>query len=224
MSTAQTNSEQRGMSLLSYGSRRQFAVVVALISVIPLLLLWYLTVQIASGEYSTIFTWEAAIIAGCIAMLIGLGVMILKHYLANITRLRHSLEQLVKGEFPDAVQLINCADDIEAIQKALNVLVGKKREELLAVERRKVMVESLGTACHHFGQPLAVLSCCLDTLDKDIGEDDETRQLLRLSQEAVDSLLGAVENFKNTTEYKTEPYWQSSEEPAHSSSARILVL
>lgn len=91
-------------------------------------------------------------------------------------------------------------------------------------DRQRVVVESLGAACHHLGQPATVLLASLELLarvrDADRGLADE---LLASSIEAAESLRKMLHGLNDITEYKTTAYI----EPAPDSGApepRILDL
>ncbi len=48
---------------------------------------------------------------------------------------------------------------LRAIEKAdMKRTIEAQREEILAAERQRVMIQSLGAACHHLGQPATVVS------------------------------------------------------------------
>ena len=80
-------------------------------------------------------------------------------------------------------------------------------------ERQQVMMESLGTACHHLGQPATVIVACIDVLRKlPVAEQDETvKDLLAASMEAAESLRAMLHELNDMTEYKTKPYLESQD-------------
>ena len=136
-----TPGSHNSLSLLAHSSRRQFTIAVALMSVIPLLAVWTMAgpAMLASGvslSYS-----EAAVASLAILVFVSSGVVILQKYPANIARLRTALERMVKGEFPEAVELVECADDMHAIQEALNILVGRMKARISTVEKEKDALE-----------------------------------------------------------------------------------
>jgi PAS domain S-box-containing protein len=74
-------------------------------------------------------------------------------------------------------------------------------------ERQRVMMESLGAACHHLGQPSTVLLSSLELMarmkDKDRRAVDE---LLSSSLAAAESLRKMLHDLNEMTEYRTVPY------------------
>lgn len=89
-------------------------------------------------------------------------------------------------------------------------------------ERQSVMMESLGAACHHLGQPATVLLASLELMarikdsDKSMGEE-----LLNSSIEAAESLRKMLHNLNDITEYKTTSYIEGQDTTGRSES-RIL--
>ena len=84
----------------------------------------------------------------------------------------------------------------------------KRAEEAeLTAERQRVMVESLGAACHHLGQPATVLMMSLDAMRR-IEDKDPclTRELVDASLDAAESLRHMLHELNDMTEYRTVPY------------------
>ena len=89
-------------------------------------------------------------------------------------------------------------------------------------DRQRVMVESLGAACHHLGQPATVLLASLELMARvrhtDKGLADE---LLSSSIDAAESLRKMLHNLNDITEYRTTPYIEGDNESGLAQS-RIL--
>ena len=92
-------------------------------------------------------------------------------------------------------------------------------------ERQRVMVESLGTACHHLGQPATVILASLDVLSKlaAIKKSEVATDLLSSSMEAAETLRTMLHDLNGMTEYKTRPYLENQGGPEFGD-ARILDL
>jgi PAS domain S-box-containing protein len=92
-------------------------------------------------------------------------------------------------------------------------------------ERQQVMVESLGTACHHLGQPATVIVASLDVLSKlaAIKKSEMAVDLLSSSMEAAETLRTMLHDLNGMTEYKTRPYLES-QGGSEVGDARILDL
>lgn len=89
-------------------------------------------------------------------------------------------------------------------------------------ERQHVMMESLGAACHHLGQPATVLLASLELMVR-IKNNDRAlaEELLASSIEAAESLRKMLHNLNDITEYKTTSYIDGQDVPGRSQS-RIL--
>lgn len=101
----------------------------------------------------------------------------------------------------------------------------RKRAEaaMREAERNRVMLESIGAACHHVGQPATVLLANLGLLQKKIGDTDEA--LAGLIAETIDTAenLGNVLHRLNAVnKYKTTQYIAPSE--GHGGGANILDI
>lgn len=83
----------------------------------------------------------------------------------------------------------------------------RAQEAERTIERNRVMMESIGTVCHHLGQPSTILLNSLEMLQRLDPEDTETRQeLLSLSLSAAESLGELLRELNDLRTYKSEPY------------------
>jgi len=90
-------------------------------------------------------------------------------------------------------------------------------------ERRRVMLESLGAACHHLGQPATVLLANLGIMNRKISDKhEEIRPMITSSLEAAVSLSEILHKLNATNEYKTTSYLERRDEEGESS--RILDI
>lgn len=98
----------------------------------------------------------------------------------------------------------------------------RAQEAETTAERQRVMMESLGAACHHLGQPATVLLASLELLARVKPSDVAmSNELLNSSIQAAESMREMLHNLNDITEYRTTSYIeaQPSEEGAES---RIL--
>lgn len=92
-------------------------------------------------------------------------------------------------------------------------------------ERRRVMLESLGAACHHLGQPATVLLANVGIIQRRINSDDETvNDLIKSSIEAAETLGEILHKLNSVNEYKTMQYLESIDETKPSDTSRILDI
>ena len=74
-------------------------------------------------------------------------------------------------------------------------------------ERRRVMLESLGAACHHLGQPATVLLANLGVIRSRLSDCDESlKDVVQGSLDAVDRLGKILHKLNAVNEYKTMEY------------------
>jgi hypothetical protein len=82
-------------------------------------------------------------------------------------------------------------------------------------ERTRVMLESLGAACHHLGQPATVLLLNLSIVQRRMKTDDATlTELVKGSLEAVEALGEILHKLNTVNEYKTTRYLMNAEDEA----------
>jgi hypothetical protein len=75
------------------------------------------------------------------------------------------------------------------------------------LERRRVMLESLGAACHHLGQPATVLLANLGIIQKRWEIDDEVvMELVQGSITAAETLGDILHKLNTVNEYRTTAY------------------
>ena len=91
-------------------------------------------------------------------------------------------------------------------------------------ERRRVMLESLGAACHHLGQPATVLLANLGIIQKRLdGAEDLVVELVKTSIDAAESLGSILHKLNTVNEYKTTQYLERRD-GADSEENRILDI
>jgi PAS domain S-box-containing protein len=90
-------------------------------------------------------------------------------------------------------------------------------------ERTRVMLESLGAACHHLGQPATVLLANLGIVQRRLKSDDATlNDLVEGSIEAVEELGKILHKLNTVNEYKTTQYLGEVEGEGHEN--RIIEI
>ncbi len=107
------------------GSRHQFAIALALVSALPLLALYYLLTNVS--ELSPVAQLG---ILGMILALILTGYLLMAKYPTVILKLRTYLTQMVGGEVPDKITLVQGEDDVTAIESSMNIIVERLHERV----------------------------------------------------------------------------------------------
>lgn len=206
---------QSKASMTARGAQGQFLVAVALTSVIPALSLVFVlfTVRMLPPEHLlSVALWPILVITG---LLMALGICIMSKYPRNIVRMRRYLEGLAAGRMPEGIDLATDEDDLRAIELCMQLIIRQtedrirmiqQHEEALRIaERQRVMIESLGTACHHLGQPVTVMSVLMHMIEK----QDMTRELRALVTQGIDSvteLCDLLKRLQGIAHYRTETY------------------
>ena len=89
----------------------------------------------------------------------------------------------------------------------LKKTIKKQEEDLLVAERQRVMLESIGAACHHFSQPITSLLGRLEMLiSRNPPLSDEDKQILQDCYSISNKMGDLVQQFQNVREYRTIPY------------------
>lgn len=217
------------ISLGRFGARYQVELSIALIAVVPVLSVLYIasTYYMATpSKYMPLMQLGVVLFA---SILSACGYIMLRRYPVNIERLRYNLGRIAEGELPQSITLIKSEDDISAIEDYLNIILEEMRkrikvlenqldyarkmkvviqsqsEEILEAERHRVMIQSIGAACHHIGQPLTVLQAYLDLVRRE-ERDHEVIANLSKCQGAVDTLSDVLDKLRHVSEYRTIPY------------------
>jgi hypothetical protein len=114
-------------------------------------------------------------------------------------------DYLVKGGItPDSLRLVisNALQKFEMQQK-----IDAQRATLLDAERQRVMMESVGAACHHFAQPLTTMLSNLEILAGDRAiEEPEKNLMLEQCLRAAEMMKMILNKFQQVNEYRTRPY------------------
>jgi CheY-like chemotaxis protein len=152
------------VSLARTGAGTQFIMAALLISILPTLVVaYFLLAPTLNFELSTAAT---RISLSMTLLLVAAGYILLSKYPISIMRLRNYLSLLAKGDFSQEIHLNKDEDDFKAISNYISSIVKQTQgriqtieaqtKSLIEIESRKVMIESLGAACHHIGQPATV--------------------------------------------------------------------
>ena len=85
--------------------------------------------------------------------------------------------------------------------------IEEQRRALLDAERQRVMMESVGAACHHFAQPLTTMLNYLQMLAKGEGIEEPSKSLMfEQCLKAAEDMRVILNKFQEVSEYRTRPY------------------
>ena len=202
-------------SLSSLGTRARFAVAIALMSALPLLAFMYLLadgVRRDSVSFETLYWVTPAVVA-----LVVLGIVLLVRHSLQVERLRRYLEVMARGGVP-RLAFGDGGEDFAAIERCLGAVIRQTDDRirvieaqsraLLAAEQQRVMIETLGAACHHLGQPATVIRVYLEMMQKK-EQAPEMQRMIAECRDAAESVSDILHRLQGVAKYQTEPYLQS---------------
>ena len=211
-------------------AQSQAMIAIVLLSVIPVLSFFYLGVRL-HGEAGIHVDFSETIVFMCTLLAAFCGYRILRKYPKNIINLRRYVEEIAAGTLHQRIQLdqSSCSDDLMFIEQGFNTILAemanrlriieekyqtearlrKSLEEqqqiLVHAEQHRAMVQSIGAACHHLGQPATALRMHLFLLKEhthSVAEIEEIEQ----SISDVDTICDILRRLREVNEFRTEPY------------------
>jgi PAS domain S-box-containing protein len=114
---------------------------------------------------------------------------------------------------------------VGAVFSFMDITDRKRAEEALRqAEQHKVMLASLGAACHHLGQPATVLMTNLEMLQRKIEAGNmEAHELVNASVQAAELMAEILHKLNMVDEYRTCQYLDDRDDP-NSPTNRILEI
>ncbi len=98
--------------------------------------------------------------------------------------------------------------DLEEINRLLERSkkeVVEQSRKLVDAERQRVMIESIGTACHHLGQPFTSITMSLEILRGE-AQSPENLQIIEIALNEAEAAKKIFDRLQSASEYRTEPY------------------
>ena len=152
-----------------------------------------------------------------VIMVTGLG----NEHVAVEAMKRGAADYLVKGTITPETLLRTV---LNAVQKArMKLALEKQREKLMEAERQRVMLESLGAACHHLGQPATVVTTYLHLM-KDMETSPERMEMIDNCLVAVNALVDILHKLQKVSTYRTEPYFRREDGDGSATGADIIAI
>ncbi|MDF7801745.1 response regulator [Pontiellaceae bacterium B1224] len=158
----------------------------------------------------------------------GSGMNWLKHFLGINSNLaivmltgqgseQLAVEAMKNGAMDYLVKGAISRDDLEravlnALEKVeLHRTINLQQEQLLDAERQRVMIESLGTACHHIGQPATVISAYLQLMQAQ-ETDAGMQEMIASCLQASETMVNLLQQLQHVSKYRTTPYLPANEQ------------
>ncbi|NCD32147.1 MAG: response regulator [Spartobacteria bacterium] len=118
---------------------------------------------------------------------------------------RGAMDYLVKGMITPEMLECTLTGVFERVD--LRKSLEARDRALLEAERNRIMVESLGAACHKLGQPATILTTSLELL-KCSESDPEKVDLINTALDAADRIALLLKKFQSVAVYCSEEYVQ----------------
>jgi methyl-accepting chemotaxis protein len=218
-------------SLAVRSAQSQALIAILLIMVIPSLSMFYVGTIYDTGQ----LTFPLAALIIMLTILVArLGYVILRKYPDNIMKLRQYITEIAEGTLPERITLTDTtdSDDLKYIEESFNSVLEEMRRQLamkeeqlrtehmlretveqqhqvlLEAERHRVMIQTLGAACHHIGQPATVLQVRLSLLQKFVTDAKEVEEI-EGCVEAVKRIADILHQLQKISLFRTMPYIRS---------------
>ena len=195
------------------GGRARLAVAAVLISVVPLLAVVCLCMTGWLGFQAPLAS--LATLAAAVLPFSAMGYWMLAKYPVNIVRLHRYLQSLGAEIVPARLAPAKNEDDLDSIEMLIREAMTRMETRmrtveaqtyaLLETERQRVMIQSLGAACHHLSQPATVLVSYL-TLVSRMKLPPAPRAMLQECRTAAESIAGIMDRLRHLSVYRTEHY------------------
>jgi signal transduction histidine kinase len=224
-------------SLITRDAHTQSGIAILLMAVIPALSLFYLGTIVGAGDTQLTVLTLIAILFLTTAVAIP-GFLILRKYPDNILKLRQYITDIAKGTLPDKIELVDAqgSDDIKYIESSFNSVleemrhrvaraeeqlcvehtlrktVEQQQQTLLEAERHRAMIQTLGAACHHIGQPATVLQLRLETLQRLATNEEEINEITGCVN-AIQLIADILHQLQQVSKFRTVPYIHTENAP-----------
>ncbi|WP_372845991.1 hypothetical protein [Pontiella sp.] len=221
-------------NLRAQDAHAQAKIALVLMAVIPALSLYYIGTQGAAGGG---MPFGAEVVMLCCTIFVAVsGYRILRKYPENIVRLRQYIQDVAEGALPERITLENASysDDLKFIEDSFNTILcemsarlviieerwriesglrkalEEQQRALVQAERHRAMIQSIGAACHHLGQPATTLRMRLFIMKEQAQTLQEVLDIEESIQE-VDAICTVLQRLREVNEFRTEPYLQGGD-------------
>jgi hypothetical protein len=216
--------------LASHNALQQSIIAVLLIAVIPSLSLYHIgSLMFLKADQAS--PYIPVFIFSMMMIIASAGFVMLLKFPKNIIQLRQHIADLAEGVLPEKINLIDTqnSDDLMFIENGLNIIlqemhhrielveeklrvehtlretIERQQHNLLQAERHRAMVQSLGAACHHIGQPAAILKMRLCLIKQIVGSEDEVAEIEECERD-LRLILIVLDKLRAVNEFRTESF------------------
>ncbi len=210
---------------------RQSRIAIVLIAGFPVIATLYIWAMLQLQPEQLSLYIPAGIFASTI-ILAATGCSILLKFPKNIMRLRQYIAEAGPAGFPSTISLSDTrdSDDLRHIENDLNAVLRKMRQQieqaelnqrkehwlrekveeqqraLIHAERHRAMIQSLGAACHHLGQPVTTLKIRLYLMKQHGDLSEKERENIAECETDIEMVQSVLERLRTVSQFRTEPY------------------
>lgn len=122
-----------------------------------------------------------------------------------VSALKHgAMDYLVKGAITPEGFTRAITNAIEKVE--MRMAIERQRRELMEAEKQRAMVQSLGAACHHLGQPATTLRCALELIGRAPALQSDIKDLVKDCIACADQIAEILQTLQRLTTFRTVPY------------------
>jgi DNA-binding NtrC family response regulator len=114
-----------------------------------------------------------------------------------------AIDYLVKGSLSTEIVLRTLDNAIERVE--MRRKIADQEIKLREAEKQRVMIESLGAVCHHMGQPMTVITTCIELI-KSNPDPVIVNSVIDDCKTAVERVNELLASLQAKTFYESEPY------------------
>ncbi len=217
-------------NITHHNALRQSIIGIALLSAMPAMtlaytyaMLWLNPIHMSKATQFIIFTTLVAQIAA--------GLIIILKYPINIIKLRKYIGNIAAGTLPERVTLLDTrsSDELQFIEQGLTIIINemqlkigdakqqaKKERDLRETierqhefiyknEQRRLMIESIATACLHLGKPLTIMDLRLHLIKLIDRIPKEEHNKIYDCEQILYEIMNILEKIDRIEKPKTNP-------------------
>ncbi len=121
------------------------------------------------------------------------------------------MDYLVKGSIvPENLEraIVNTIEKIN-----MRKTIAEQQKQLIEAERHRVMIESLGAACHHVSQPVTVINAYLELMKRQ-EKSEQLQEMIGDCMQAAEEVGQVLDRLREVSTYRTVPYLPAGDGPA----------
>lgn len=121
-----------------------------------------------------------------------------------VEAMKHGImDYLVKGSIASESLERAIVNTIEKIN--MRKTIARQQEQLIEAERQRVMIESLGAACHHVSQPVTVINAYLELMKRQ-EKSEQLQEMIDSCMKAAEEVGRVLDRLREVSTYRTTSY------------------